>query len=239
MDVIHPAEEAHVWTADPATVDFLDVLSPEERERMQRFVFERDRLSYMAAHGLARLALSTFVPVAPEAWDFQYDANGKPEIADSTLCFNISHTHGLVACVITTEIDCGIDVERLNRPTDFHSLAGRVLSPAERAALFGATEAAQPERFFSYWTLKEAYVKARGCGISIPLDQCSFEPRVTLVDDDPNDWQFERWSPTAQHVLAVALRSGGRRRRIVRHQSLTRSASAPPRDLQDRRTART
>jgi len=238
MDVIDP-DEAHVWTADPATIDFHDILSPDERERMQRFLFERDRLSYMAAHGLARLALSTFAPVTPEAWDFQYGANGKPEIAGSTLRFNISHTHGLVACVITMAIDCGIDVERLDRPTDFHSLAERVLSPDERAALIAVPEAAQPERFFSCWTLKEAYVKARGCGISIPLEQCSFEPRVTLLDDDPDDWQFERWAPTAQHVLAVALRSGGRRRRIVRHQSLTSSASGPPRDLPDRRTART
>lgn len=217
MDVIEP-DEAHVWTADPAKIDFLDVLSAVERARMQRFLFERDRLSYMAAHGLVRLALSTFLPVAPEAWVFHYDASGKPEIVDSPLRFNISHTHGLVACVIATEIDCGIDVERLNRPTDIHSLAKKVLSPAERAALFAAPESAQPERFFAYWTLKEAYVKARGCGISIPLDRCSFEPRLTLVDDDPDDWQFERWSPTSQHVLAVALRSGGRKRRIVRDQ---------------------
>ena len=214
--------EAHVWIADPAVANprFLEVLSAAERERMERFRFERDRLSYLAAHGLARFALSTIArEVSPRDWQFHYGERGKPELVNSTLRFNISHTHGLVGCVITPEIDCGIDVETIHRPTDIHRLAEKVLSPAERNALQNAPEEAQPRLFFTYWTLKEAYVKARGCGISIPLERCSFDAELALADDDPNEWQFERWAATDQHLVAVALRSGGIARRIVRHDS--------------------
>jgi 4'-phosphopantetheinyl transferase len=218
--VVVSPEEAHVWIADPAIANprFLEVLSPAERERMGRFRFERDRLSYLAAHGLARFALSACAPeVAPQEWQFVYGERGKPEVGHPTLRFNISHTHGLAGCVVAREIDCGIDVETVHRPTDIHRLAQRVLSPAERETLENTPEDAQATLFFTYWTLKEAYVKARGCGISIPLDRCSFERQLALADDDPGAWQFERWAATGRHLVAVALRSGGRPRRIVRH----------------------
>lgn len=212
--------EAHVWIADPADADprFLDVLSAAERERMERFRFERDRASYLAAHGLARLALSTCEPaVAPRDWQFRYGERGKPEVIGSTLRFNISHTHGLAGCVIARDIDCGIDVETLDRPTDIHRLARKVFSPAEQVALRSAPEEDRRRLFFTFWTLKEAYVKARGCGITIPLEQCSFDGSVALAGDDPGEWQFERWAATERHLVAVALRTGGVARRIIRH----------------------
>jgi 4'-phosphopantetheinyl transferase len=213
-------DEAHVWTVEATSADprFLEVLSAAERERMERFRFERDRLSYLAAHGLARFALSACAPgIAPQDWQFAYGERGKPEIIGAPLRFNISHTHGLAGCVVTRDIDCGIDVETTHRRAGIQRLAGRVLSPAERAALNGAPHDEQPRLFFTFWTLKEAYVKARGCGISIPLDRCSFDADLALADDDPRDWQFERWAATDQHLVAVALRSGGRTRRIIRH----------------------
>jgi 4'-phosphopantetheinyl transferase len=228
-DVAIGCAEAHVWVAAPRDLErtghlsgYLAILSPAERQRMQRFCFDRDRLVFLAAHGLARTALSACAPsVPPEAWEFAHTERGRPEVAAPQaapiLRFNISHTSGLVACVVTALTDCGIDVEMVGRPTGFDRLAGRVLSQAEQTRLKAAPAHAQPELFFGYWTLKEAYLKARACGISVPLDECAFEFRPEgirlqlegALDDDVTDWQFAQWSPTTEHVLAVALRNGG------------------------------
>nr|ASV46812.1 4'-phosphopantetheinyl transferase [uncultured bacterium]ASV47024.1 4'-phosphopantetheinyl transferase [uncultured bacterium] len=231
-------EQAHLWACEPDELArtghlsrYVGILSPAERDRMQRFVFERDRLAYLAAHGLARMALSSCVPsVSPEVWEFNATERGKPEIAAPlvrpVLRFNISHTCGLVACLVVAEADCGVDVEMFDRPTDVTRLAKNVLSPGEywRLSTFPAPERAKI--FFRYWTLKEAYVKARGGGISLPLDKCTFEfhregIRVwfdSLLDDNAASWQFAQWSPTEKHLLAVALRGGPRADyRIVSH----------------------
>jgi 4'-phosphopantetheinyl transferase len=231
--------QAHVWVADPGELcragllsGYLDILSPAERERMGRFCFERDRLTFLAAHGLVRKALSSCVPsVPPGDWEFIHNEHGKPEIAappvTPALRFNISHTRGLVACLLTVRLDCGVDVETLDHVADVGRLAGRVLSPTEQARLLSAPAHAQRELFFGYWTLKEAYVKARGCGISIPLDKCTFEFRPEGIsirfdpslNDDGAGWQFAQWSPTERHLLAVALRGGWAATcRVVRHE---------------------
>lgn len=230
--------QAHLWVADPDELGragylsgYLGVLSLAERERMTRFHFERDRQAFVAARGLVRTALSACVAsVPPAAWEFGHNEHGKPEIAapaiTPALRFNISHARGLVACLLTVQTDCGVDVETLDHATDVSRLAGKVLSPAEYARLLSAPAHARRELFFGYWTLKEAYVKARGCGISLPLDRCAFEFRPEGIraeldpslNDDGAEWQFAQWSPTKKHLLAVALR-GGRSAayRIVRH----------------------
>lgn len=231
-------EQAHLWVADPDELagtghlsGYLDILSPAERERMRRFYFERDRLAFLAARGLVRTALSWCVPsVPPGVWEFAYTERGRPEVAAPdvrpVLRFNISHTRGLVACLLTAHIDCGVDVEKLDRVADFLRLAHKVLSAAEYESLLAAPAHARHELFFGYWTLKEAYVKARGCGISMPLDKCAFEFRPDGIrpafdpslDDDGAGWQFAQWSPTEEHLLAVALRRGRAAAcRIVHH----------------------
>ena len=212
----------------------LSVLSAEEHARMASFRFERDRIAYAAAHVLVRAALSWCVPnVSPASWDLTQSRNERPEVVAPLLSprlrFNISHTHGLVACVVTPEVDCGIDVE-IQRPLDdLETLAARVLSPAETSDVMALSHHLRPCRFFRYWTLKEAYVKARGKGLSLPLEAVSFDLRadatvVTLgpcLDDHGPDWQFEQWSPTAHHILAVAIRSGAASDvRVVRHSGM-------------------
>jgi 4'-phosphopantetheinyl transferase len=209
----------------------LSVLSAEEQARMASFRFERDRTAYAAAHVLVRMALSWCVPgVSPARWDLTQSRNERPEVVAPKLSprlrFNISHTHGLVACLVTNEIDCGIDVERRRPLDDMDALAARVLSPIERSALMALPDHLRPHRFFSYWTLKEAYVKARGLGLSLPLEAVSFDlgeegAVATLgasTDDHGADWQFEQWSPTANHIVGVAIRSGlSRDVGVVRH----------------------
>jgi 4'-phosphopantetheinyl transferase len=230
---------AHAWSVEPEAIgeelmSRLSVLSAEERARMASFRFERDRIAYAAAHVLVRVALSWCAPsVPPASWDLTQSRNERPEVVAPKLSprlrFNISHTHGLVACLVTDQIDCGIDVEVRRPVDDMEAVVARVLSPAEIAALMALPDHLRPDRFFCYWTLKEAYVKARGLGLSLPLEAVSFDLRAegavvtlgTSVDDHGPDWQFEQWSPTAHHVVAVAIRSGAIRDvRLVRHSQL-------------------
>lgn len=236
--IISPGE-AHVWSADPAVMgdwmaNYLPVLSVEEKSRMSSFRFERDRVAYGAAHVLARAALTWCAPdVSPASWDLTQRRHERPEVVAPQirprLRFNISHTHGLVACLVTSEIDCGVDVEVQRRVEDMDALATRVLSPAERSDLMALPDDLRPARFFRYWTLKEAYVKGRGLGLSLPVDEVSFDISTKGIEvavgpsvgDDGADWQFDQWTPTEYHIVAVALRSGPTRGvRVVRHSNV-------------------
>jgi 4'-phosphopantetheinyl transferase len=239
------ADEVHVWLVKPEAVhdeltSRLDVLSVEERARMASFRFESDRLAYGAAHLLLRAALNWCAPeVRPAEWELTDSRLERPEVVAPTVCprlrFNISHTRSLVACVVTREIDCGVDVEVQREVEDMEDLAARVLSPAERSDLMALPRSLRPTRFFRYWTLKEAYVKARGLGLSLSLDAVSFDldagnVAITLdpsLNDHGRDWQFEQWAPTEQHVVAVAVRSaqiGGAR--VIKHQDMPARAIA-------------
>lgn len=195
------------------------VLSPSERGRLPCFRFEADRLGYLAAHGLVRYALSARVPsVAPEAWAFRTGTRGRPEVdlpaAHRPLRFNLSHTHGAVACVVA-DLPCGIDVERADAAADVDLLAGGVLTAAERHRLDGLTDPARRTAFFRHWTLKEAYAKARGDGVVLPLDACEFDPSAVPIRarlapslaDDAAAWWFEQWDQDG-FVVALALRPG-------------------------------
>lgn len=193
------------------------VLSAGERARLPGFRADADRLAYAAAHGLVRCALSTRAPaVEPGAWTFRTGPRGRPEVDGPApyraLRFNLSHTRGAVACVVTDGVPCGIDVERRDGAADVDLLAGGVLTARERRRLEGL-HAARRAEFFRHWTLKEAYAKARGDGVLMPLDRCEFDPsaepiRVRLAPslaDDESAWWFEQWEED-DCVVALALR---------------------------------
>src|SRR5262245_4551968 len=132
--------EAHVWVVNPETVtdelkSRLSVLSAEERGRMATFRFESDRIAYGAAHLLLRDALTHCAPaVPPGSWELTNDRLERPEVVAPHLCprlrFNISHTRSLVACLVTREIDCGVDVELRRQIENVDELVAKVLAPA-------------------------------------------------------------------------------------------------------------
>ena len=196
----------------------MKLLSDEERERHGRFHFERDRALYLAAHALLRITLSRHANVDPQAWQFRTGKYGRPEIAEphSRLRFNLSHTHGLAACAVVLDRDIGLDVECVTRdvPTD---VAESTFSPRERSDILSTSATARARRFFEYWTLKEAYIKARGVGMSLPLDQFSFYKDASGIwqilfekplCDDPERWQFWSWRVGSGHQIALALDRG-------------------------------
>jgi 4'-phosphopantetheinyl transferase len=193
------------------------VLSESERTRGQRFLFARDRRDYAAAHALTRAALSRCGDLAPQQWRFQDGAGGKPSLAadagSPALIFNLSHTHGLVACAIAAGGDVGIDVEGIDRRIGAEQVAARFFSSSEQAGLARCPAGERAKRFFDLWTLKEAYIKALGHGLSHSLSTFGFELNepgsigfMPPPDVDVAMWQFALFEPTDRHRMAVAVR---------------------------------
>jgi 4'-phosphopantetheinyl transferase len=205
------------------------LLTQQEQAQQRRFFFEKDRHRFLVTRALTREVLSRYVPVAPADWRFEPDGYGKPHIVDPAglakrISFNISHTDGLVAIGVALDRALGIDVESIQRQAPL-PIAGRYFAPFESEALRRLPPHAQPRRFWELWTLKESYIKARGMGLSIPLDQFMFDldvPGAVSIafargfDDVPSRWRFRHMSPTEHHLMAVCTEVGPPVRLTVR-----------------------
>jgi len=202
---------------DAALAHYGELLNAEERVRRDRFVFDRDRRAYAVSHALVRTVLSTYVDVAAARWQFSANAYGRPEIAgDQANCglrFNLSHTRGAALIGVVWGREMGVDIEAVERSTSVVELADRYFSPPEVVDLMQLPEPRRRDAFFDYWTLKESYIKARGMGLAIPLDQFSFDlSRGTSLacdarlGDDGTQWRFARWSPDPRFRAAAAVR---------------------------------
>jgi 4'-phosphopantetheinyl transferase len=198
--------------------DTLRLLSEAERAKWSRFVAADARLQYLVSRALVRTTLSRYTDVGEREWQFGANRYDRPHIEQPAalrhLQFNLSNATGLVACAVAVDCEVGVDVENTRRPLDVDALAPSVFAPMELADFRGCTPPERRERFFAYWTLKEAYIKARGMGLSIPLDAFWFDlgrqsPRLHVTErcpDDPERWRFYRYVPTAEHRMAVAAR---------------------------------
>lgn len=205
----------------------LALLDDEERANHARYRREEDRDLYVRAHALTRRALSSQVPsVGPSAWRFARKPNERPALeaglAGATgLRFNLTHTPGLVACVVSRAPEVGVDAECTTRLLDLGPVARTVYDDGELAALFALEAKALRARFFDLWTLKEAWLKARGFGFSCDPKNLAFsfdgearEPRVRfdrakLPAEREGAWAFGLCSPTPEHRLAVAVQCEG------------------------------
>lgn len=200
-------------------LSYLPLLSLEERDRYHRFAFEPLHQNYLVAHALTRIILACYEAIPPSALDFTRNAFGRPELSHSQigLRFNLSHTQAFAALAVAQTWDIGIDLECDDHPVSPLEIAERYFAPAEVTWL----KAQPPERlkstFLSLWSLKEAYIKACGLGLSMALDQIAVEltdlgpPRVAFspgTDEAPDDWRLYSCRPTALCVLSVAVRCG-------------------------------
>jgi 4'-phosphopantetheinyl transferase len=218
------SDDIHLWfafleeCAEPALVDeYLLLLSTDERERYDRFHFDVDRRHFLLTRALVRTVLSRYVATRPRDWRFHANRYGRPHIAnvDSNsqhLSFNLSHTDGLVLLGVTAERQLGVDVESMTRsippePADF-------LAAREVEALRSRD---RPSLFWDIWTLKESYIKARGLGLSIAMNQFSFsldsdriefEEQFTSPRAGPN-WHFWQLYPSSSHVAAICMQTNG------------------------------
>ena len=198
------------------------LLNPEEVSKEGRFLFADDRKRYLVTRAMVRMLLSRYAPVEPERWEFSRNAYGRPGIANAMdetrgLTFNLSHTRGLIALAVTRDRELGVDVENVVARSTSVDIAERFFSPVEVAELSCVPAERQQDRFFEYWTFKEAYIKARGMGLSLPLDRFSFDfPRRGTVrisiqpdlDDHAERWGFWQCRPAAEYVMAICAERG-------------------------------
>jgi 4'-phosphopantetheinyl transferase len=223
------SREVHVWAVDQDTIAddallarYHRVMTPPEAAQQARFHFARDRHRYLVTRALVRSVLSYYTGVPPETWRFDANRWGRPSISapsgHSRLRFNLSHTTGMILCAVALGHEVGVDVEDTARKGETVSIAERYFSPSEVRDLRALPEAEQRARFFEYWTLKESYIKARGMGLSLPLEQFSFRlgdpARIGIafdprLHDRPAHWQFRLWQPTARHQGALAVKRVG------------------------------
>jgi 4'-phosphopantetheinyl transferase len=207
------------------------LITDEELSRSRRFYFERGRREYLATRVLERTVLSRYGFVDPTEWRFRPTPHGRPEIVGPAkaprLRHNLSNADGIVACVIATaDFEVGVDVEDVSRPAPLE-IADRFFAASEVQALRALLPETQTRRFFDYWTLKESYIKARGLGLTIPLEQFSFAldssapVRIAFdpgIADDPAWWEFCQIQPIGSYLAAVAVRRppGARVNLVVR-----------------------
>jgi len=226
-------EEAdlHIWYRSTAALD-LDAmrladqhLSIEERARRDRFHFEADRRDFTIAHDLLRRALSRYADVPPPDWKFATNDYGKLSIESSdpkvrALSFSLSHTRGCAACAITARASIGIDVERIDQSRPAQEIADQYFTPKEAAQLRECSDKPRNTRFAELWTLKEAFLKALGVGLSGSLSSVSFRLDEHAGIEfsgsstfEPKDWHFALFEPIHNMRLAVAI--GGVARPLV------------------------
>jgi 4'-phosphopantetheinyl transferase len=200
-------DEVHVWRANldqtPSQIqEFRRKLSVDEQARSERFYFERDRGHFTVARGILRNILGGYLKRPPEEVSFCYSAHGKPALAGGSdgdaICFSVSHSHGVALYAFTRGRQVGIDLEHIRFDLAVAEIAERFFSRQEVAVLRTLPIEAQRQAFFRCWTRKEAYLKARGEGLSLPLDQfeVSLAPRepAALLSTQQDPTEASRWS---------------------------------------------
>lgn len=217
------AAEVHVWRAPlarPASrVESLSLLlAPDELGRAARFHFRRDRDNFIAARGTLRLILARYLGVRPGQLEFRYTAYDKPSLASEfgggDVRFNLSHSHDLALYAFTRGREVGIDLEYTRPQEELDAIAGRFFSAPEISALRALPADLRLQAFYNCWTRKEAYIKARGEGLSFPLD-CFAVPVGSGGESLPLDvfgcpqenarWSLRELTPGEGYAAAIAV----------------------------------
>jgi len=213
-------EEVHVWSASIAvspsqTEKLLGALSSDEISRARRFHRQKDRQRFMLCRGLLRLILSRYLGLEPSELVFRYSPYGKPflvNIGDQIrLDFNLSHSNILALFAITQGREVGIDVEHIRKDFPWEEMVDPFLSNEENEVLHALPKGLQCEAFFRRWTGKEAYLKARGEGISLPLEQIEMSSVPSCQGDffrrgpflASNDWRLVKLTPAIGYMAAL------------------------------------
>jgi len=205
-------------TTDPELLDeYRFLLSPEELRRLQRFTHEESRRQFLVGRALLRETLSRYTGHEPRGLEFQYNGHGKPSLktqAEAPLEFSVSHTRGLVVCAVALRDPLGVDVERERTVSHPLEIARRFFAPAEAAALEKLPPERQNAAFIELWTLREAFGKARGVGLTTrPADfafSLSADREATVSfgessEEKPDNWQFAQFRLAAHYRAALAI----------------------------------
>ena len=215
-ELLLSSDEVHVWRAflereESHFNKLARTLSENEQLKAKRFYFQKDRKRFVVTHGILRKIIGRYLNIEPKGLKFSYGSHGKPTIGGLTdghsLCFNMSHSHGLALYAFTWARRVGVDVECVRPMPDAEEIAERFFSPRENAVFRTVPAGKKLEAFFNCWTRKEAFLKAVGDGLSRSLD--SFE--VSLAPGEParllcvrgDSLEASRW-----HLLELAPAHG-------------------------------
>ena len=222
-DLVLTTAEVHVWQASLQPPVWRahaleQILAPVERERADRYVRSEDRTRFIVGRGVLRTILGSYIGLDPDQLRFCYNPFGKPALAAAAggeaIRFNVSHADGLALIAVTGSREVGVDLERIRPDFGTEEIAERFFSRREVAALRALPAARRVKAFFACWTRKEAYLKARGEGLSLPLDRFDVslgpdQPAALLaVHDDPAEamrWSLRELVPGPDHMAALAV----------------------------------
>lgn len=207
----------HVWAVrlDDESVD-LDraraMISLDERERAARFKFDRDRRRYLVAHVALHEILKRYLPIGPAGLSFDIGANGKPglpqAVAPSGVEFNFSHSNEMALLAVTHGREVGVDIEYVKEQFEFHEVAERFFTAKEVAAMRGLPASLQRQAFFKCWTSKEAFLKAKGTGLSGALDEVEIaiiaDGQVRITANVPG-WSLAELDSIDGHEAALVV----------------------------------
>jgi 4'-phosphopantetheinyl transferase len=231
--------DVHVWSArldlsSEKVAAFSRLLDPDEAARASRFRFDRDRRAFAISRGMLRAILALYLSRPRSEIRFHLGAQGKPairpDLTPEGLHFNVTHSGALALFALSASFEVGIDVEAIRAQPDLEDIAERFFSVQEVDALRARPAADRNEGFFSCWTAKEAYIKGRGEGLSMPLDgfAVSLEPREGPVElraldrtRPAGNWSIHRFRPEPGYIAALAVES--ERFRLSYHSPESRS----------------
>jgi 4'-phosphopantetheinyl transferase len=230
-DLIVADHEVHVWRAQlelplSQVQELRGILTDDEVDRANRFSFEIDRQRFIAARGTLRSILSRYITIYPSHLRFHYNQYGKPflapEFSAHLLNFTLSHSVSMALYAITRNMEIGVDVERVRSDFEYEEIAERFFSANEVASLRTIPTEKKLDVFYNCWTRKEAYIKAHGKGLSLPLDSfdvsfAPWEPAIVLITKDESQesshWTLLDLKPGFGYVGALAVKGIGCRLR--------------------------
>lgn len=218
-----PPKTVHIWQANlnlqPDQLHGLwKLLSSEEQQRALRFKFDLHRNRFIAAKGSLRLLLGQYLGVEPELIGFTTTSHGKPfltEQGDNPLYFNASDSQDLALFALSHQELMGVDLEHIQESSDSLAIAQRFFSEAEYTYLLRLPEAQQQNAFFQIWTLKEAFIKALGLGLSFPLKDFDvaienskvYMKAIRAENLQAEDWSLHSFSIDKDFMAALAIKS--------------------------------
>jgi 4'-phosphopantetheinyl transferase len=226
MTTLHlPTDELHIWrarltpSADAGRA--ARTLSADERARASRYAVERTRLRYVMSRSILRMLLGAYLGVDAEAVRFEYGAYGKPSLDPShetDIAFNLSHSGPVAVFAFARGTQIGVDIEQMHARMGADAVVERFFSTREREIYRSLPESQRPRAFLCGWTRKEAYLKARGMGLSaspsdVEVTLLPGEPARLLgaVDEGDSHWQLDDIAAGDDWVGALATGRGARR----------------------------
>lgn len=192
-----PNDEVQLWRVDLEAIGadesrWRPLLSSDELVRASRFHFSRDRQHFVAARALLRTILASYLAGDANSLRFSYSQKEKPSLGpahgDSGVTFNVSHSGGIALLAFARRREIGVDIEQVRRDSDLEAIARRFFSAREQSQLAALPREERFDAFFRCWTRKEAFIKATGDGLSLPLSQFD----VSLVPGEKNALQATR-----------------------------------------------